>query len=507
MEEKAMRKVILLGLRLMLTGMILLPACRANENPPVLQPIPVEVTRIVEVTRVVPDTNMTMVPPPAPLLLTEPPAQAVEQNLPSAAHSLAGLNILVDDFSPQPYQGDAIYYFNRLDGDRGALNDSVLHWANGQVTTTLAAGKSWGGLWMSLNHPIREGLPINFSAILPSQIGPAYQSQITGIRVLVSSATPNSTFRLELKNGKDLIWQQETTLNGGSQNIEAALPALGDINQLILVLDRASPGNYVVLDSISFVANTAIRDAPTAAFVWSYGMLLNNWNPSTGLVRDKARDASGEFDAIQATGSLAAATAMAEQLGVIQRTDAVQIVNKIGSTLHRLPKLHGLWPHWVQVSGVGKIKIVEKTEWSSVDTVIAALGLLEAQSALGLDTKSTENILRSIDWKQLVTDKGISHGYTYNGELIPYAWDTFGGESWLVELVYAATMRKVAPLAYSSPPTANGSGFIDELAWLFLPPPNGKDTWGTDWTEYRSNAALNQVINYIFWQPASVAQQ
>ena len=45
-------------------------------------------------------------------------------------------------------------------------------------------------------------------------------------------------------------------------------------------------------------------------------MLLNNWNPATGLVRDKAKDASGEFDAIQATGSLAAATAIAEQLAL-----------------------------------------------------------------------------------------------------------------------------------------------------------------------------------------------
>jgi hypothetical protein len=40
-----------------------------------------------------------------------------------------------------------------------------------------------------------------------------------------------------------------------------------------------------------------------------------------GLVRDKAKDASGEFDAIQATGCLAAATASAEQLGVVDQGD------------------------------------------------------------------------------------------------------------------------------------------------------------------------------------------
>jgi len=52
---------------------------------------------------------------------------------------------------------------------------------------------------------------------------------------------------------------------------------------------------------VSFTATTSITDTATAAFVWSYGQLLNNWNRVTGLVRDKAKDASGEFDAIQAT--------------------------------------------------------------------------------------------------------------------------------------------------------------------------------------------------------------
>ena len=86
-----------------------------------------------------------------------------------------------------------------------------------------------------------------------------------------------------------------------------------------------------------------------------------------------------------------------------------------------------------------------------------------------------------------------SHGYSYDGSLIPYAWDTFGGESWLVELAYAGTTGNIAPLAYPSPPTANGSGFIDELAWLFAPPPSGLDYWGTDWASYRTTAVEKQI--------------
>ncbi len=135
-------------------------------------------------------------------------------------------------------------------------------------------------------------------------------------------------------------------MNGGEQVASFELPALGNVNELVWVLDHAAPGDNVVLDSLAFTATTQITDTATAAFVWSYGQLLNNWNPETGLVRDKAKDASGEFDAIQATGSLAAATAIGEQLGVVSHDDAIQIVNTISDTLLLdLPRFHGLWPH------------------------------------------------------------------------------------------------------------------------------------------------------------------
>jgi hypothetical protein len=414
----------------------------------------------------------------------------------------------MDDFSPQPYQEESVYFFNRLGGDRGAVNNSILDWSEGLVTTTISDGNSWGGVWMSLNHPIRESLPLNFSEILPPQILRAYQSQITGISVIIDDGTPGTLFKLELKDKGNLLWKKEIVLNGGQQIVSFDLPALGDINEFLWVLDNAQTGDYVVLDKISFKATTQITDTPTAAFVWSYGMLLNNWNPTTGLVRDKAQDPSGEFDAIQATGSLAAATAIADQLGIVAKPDAVKIVGKISDTLLLdLPRFHGLWPHWARVSPEGEISIVPNTEWSSVDTVIAAIGLLTAQSSLGMDTTGTEQMLQAIDWNRLVLSGGISHGYTYSGDLIPYAWDVFGGESWLVELAYAGVTGQVAPITYPSPPTANGSGFIDELAWLFFKPPSSHDYWGTDWAAYREEGVADHLSYYPTHHPQSCFSQ
>jgi hypothetical protein len=70
------------------------------------------------------------------------------------------MSILLDDFSPQPYQGAATYFFNRFEGDRGAIGDSAVDRGTGQVTTTVSSGNSMGGVWMSLNHLIRDRLRI-----------------------------------------------------------------------------------------------------------------------------------------------------------------------------------------------------------------------------------------------------------------------------------------------------------------------------------------------------------
>jgi hypothetical protein len=404
--------------------------------------------------------------------------------------------ILIDDFVPQPYPGNPVHYYNRVSGDRGALNDTDLDFGKGRVTGTINSD-TWGGMWISLNHPNVEGIPIDFSAILPAQIQALYQNKITGLTFNILDATPGKKIRLELKNVSQLNWNQTFTLNGGVQTIQVSLPSMTDTTNLNWILEPVVPGDFVVVDSIYLSATIPVTETAEQAFLWSYGMLLNNWTPETGLIRDQSRFPSGDFEAIQSTGLLAAATAVANQLGYVSDEDAIQIVSKISDTLLlELPKSHGdvgLWPHWVEITQTNVITILKYTEWSTVDTAIAAVGLLEAQQVLGLDTTGTETFLTEIDWSELVTTTGISHGYNYSGTLIPYAWDTFGGESWLLALVYASAEGKVPPLAYPMPPTANGSGFIDELAWVFVPPPACLDVWLANWTVYRTEAAEKQI--------------
>ncbi|MFZ1466039.1 MAG: hypothetical protein WAV60_18490 [Anaerolineae bacterium] len=417
------------------------------------------------------------------------------------------ISILVDDFGSHSYQRPQGDYINRLDGQHRPVS-SRLDWHSGQVTATLGVETPWGGGQMSLNHPLAESLPINFSAILPPQIKPEYQSQITGITAQVVRGTPGRTFRLELKDGGQWRWSNQVTLDGGEQVVSFPLPELENVNELLWILDGEA-GDAVVLDSITFTATTRITDTATKAFVWSYSQLLSNWDPMTGLVRDRGSDPSGKFDAIQATGSLAAATAQAAQLGVVSEGDARQIVEKIGQVLlTRTPRFHGLWPHFVTVSPEGAITIAPGAEWSSVDTVIAALGLLTAQNALGLDTVATEQMLREFDWEGLILPDGtISMGFDDRKSRIRWGWKDFGTEAWLVQLAYTSATGNVAAMARPTPPTVNGSGFIDEMGWLFVLPPTAPDVWGVNWQAYRDNAAEKQISFYSKTDPTACLAQ
>lgn len=474
-----------------LVALVLLGCGTPTPAPATLPPptVPAKPTTPADAPAAAPSDDPTT----GPTITPAPPPTATPQSI----------SILVDDFASYSYQraqGDAI---NRLDGQHRAVQ-STIAWASGQVTATLGAEMPWGGGQMSLNHPLAEGLPINFAAILPRQILRPYQSQITGIAAQVVNGTPGNTLRLELKNRGQWRWSGETTLDGGEQTVRFPLPRLGNVDELLWVLDGAA-GDAVVLDSITFTATTRITDTATRAFVWSYGQLLNNWDSRTGLVRDRGSDSAGKFDAIQATGSLAAATAQAAQLGVISPSNARQIVGKIGQALLvETPRFHGLWPHFVQVSSEGAIEIVPGTEWSSVDTVIATIGLLTAQNALELDTAATEQMLRDVDWDDLTLPDGtISMGYENQGDRIPWGWKDFGAEAWLVHLAYASATGQVASMDRPTPPTVNGSGFIDELAWLFVPPPDSPDIWGTDWEAYRKEAADKQIGFFPEADPAS----
>jgi hypothetical protein len=420
-------------------------------------------------------------------------ALAIAPHVPSEVQAAPSTSVLVDDFAPQPLQGDQFWFYNRLGGDRGQISgpgSGVVDWGEGVVTATITEGTdTWIGVWTSLNHPIAENVGLDFSAILPSQILPDYQGSVTGVRFRVLDG--QGTFQAEVQAPDlSLPWSGSVPLSGGQQDIPFDLPALGEARNLNWLVIGGS-GDFVEVDRVELIVEVPALVTQERAFLWSYAMLLSNWDPASGLTRDRANSPAGDFDNVSASGLQAAAAAMAWHLGFISTPVAEEIVTGTATALVDLPTCHGLWPHFVENG-----QIAPDTEWSSLDSVIAIVALLEAHEALGLETAAIEQVLTDIDWAGLILPDGsMSHGYDHDcAQRLEAGWKDFGTESWLANFGYAAATGEVAEMDHT-PPTFNGSGFIDELAWLLVPPPH-RDRWGIEWQVYRQQAASSQLAYY-----------
>lgn len=415
--------------------------------------------------------------------------------------------VLVDDFAPQPLMGETIWYYSRLQGDRGQVDGwwdpscpcshpgggSVV-WGQGTVTATITqtqGSEAWVGVWTSLNHLITENIPLDFSAIFPEQILPAYQGSVSGLRLIVLDGSGQLQVELQAPD-QSVVYSPTVNLSGGPQTIYLDNLPTGEIRSLNWIV-KGQAGDYVVMDQVELEVAAPQLTRAERAFLWSYGMLLANWDATSGLTRDRANFPAGDFDNVSASGLQASAAVQAWQLGMISEASAMQIVSQTTASLLSLPDCHGLWPHFVTDG-----QITAETEFSTVDTVIAMVALIEANEALGLEdgAGAVAAAWQQIEWRLLVTQENrIGHGFdTSCTSPLPNTWYDFGTETWLANFGHAAATGNVAEID-ATPPTYNGSGFIDELAWLFLPAPD-EDRWGIRWNEYRDAAADIQIGYY-----------
>ena len=257
------------------------------------------------------------------------------------------------------------------------------------------------------------------------------------------------------------------------------------------------PGHATV-DEVRLVLQGPELPTMAAAFLFGYGHLAQCYDPSTGLVRDRATWPAADSAAVPAIGLFALASAVAADLGYVTPEDARAIVAKTTGALSSpsvIPRYRGLLPHFLKNGG-----LAPGTEWSSVDTAIALLsGILAAQS-VGLDTGPLEAMLGDIDWSHLTDGftRSASHGYREDGSLIESRWDTFGGESFLLATALAAALpgRTLLLERFPKAPTWDGSGFNDEIAALLFPM-TGLDTWGNDWCAYRCRAFYRQQQHFV----------
>jgi hypothetical protein len=390
---------------------------------------------------------------------------------------------LVDDYAGTDCDYSR-WYYTRIGTNRGAIgSESAVTLGNGRAIVN--TGSQYSGVWSRLFHDSKEGDSLDPRRLLGPYIKDEYQVRITGVVAQVADGT--GQLKLELKTEDDSYALQNTVdLIGGSTQVSIPIEPTARLKEYNWVVEA---NGSVTMDSIGLSVSSPAYALPQAVFLFSYAHFSQCFDPDTGLVRDRARWPAGDFDAVQSVGTFALSTAVAYGLGYVSQANAADVVTRCRDALLALPTFRGLLPHFVRGGA-----IVDGTEWSSVDTAIALVGGILACQTMGIDAGGLENMARNIDWNDL-TQGGttpISHGYRQNGERLNSGWDVFGGESFLISLLYAAgTGGPPAELTYPTAPTWDGSGFNDEIAALFFSM-TGTDAWGNDWSAYRDQAFNKQ---------------
>ncbi|MDD5438758.1 MAG: NosD domain-containing protein [Candidatus Omnitrophica bacterium] len=425
------------------------------------------------------------------------------------------------------------WFFNCTGGDRGKLNeaDVTYSWDGDSSYTALVTNKvvpgalwTYGGMWYSLVRVNNDNKPLNFKKIFGPYIKDEYQGRITELAIAVKSIASTSNNRsmalkIELKDINRAVvgtWFfnnlfQYTYPRTFTVNVN--LPAVENVKELVWTLDYAQIGDQITVDHVSLKAEVPDLTAVPSdrqAFYWTYSWLMGNYNPDTGMFKDKSRDgptsAGGDdMESVSATAKGAKNTYYAYRMGFITYDTAVQIINKVADTLlNVVPRgpqgVNTLWPHFTRNGGAEALPPHDKdgqhfagTEWSSGDTAFAALDMIAALQMIG-DPQGKipafQAFLENIQWTALLTSSGfISHGYLYEGTPIPYDWRGFGMETLGMIWAYASSTGQVTDML--PPPSDNGSGFIDNAQYpvAFW----GIDGWGNDWDAYRRDNAELQI--------------
>ena len=420
--------------------------------------------------------------------------------------------IVIDDF--QQNEDSQSWFYSRIGTDRGKMGDGNYSLELDHGTANVEVTTGWAGVWTSMKHTANElddpEDTIHPERILGPYISDDWQMRLTAVEVDLVDG--HGALKVEFKDvSGDMLFNQTKQMIGpGTLTFQIDASSMpGRIKMFNWLVDGT--GDAIVEEIRLIVECSADLNWQQAAFLFSYNHLCQAYDPATGFLRDRARWPVEDFAAVQCMGTFALSSVIAANLGFVDQTVAINIVEKVrNAILNDLPRCHGLLPHFVEdMDGDGVWEIVqdpndpEKTEWSSIDTVITLLSSILSCQALGLETDQLENMISNIDWNLLTENgtKSISHGFSYSCPDQPLSsrWDVFGSEFFIIASTYASATENIPICQYCNSPTWDGSGFNDEMAALFFPMV-GTDIWNNNWYQYRKSA-FNEQYEFFFNYP------
>lgn len=300
----------------------------------------------------------------------------------------------------------------------------------------------------------------------------------TGVRILMRVFTPGGRMRVELKDsGGTPVWVSpyyDPQVESLDIPIQTGLEGTVTIVTLVMESPVAFGIGHINLSGVyPLIAAASQQRLLCDVFASSaYGQIRRTHNSSNGQSRDNVSYNAGEFDAVPATGFQCLCAAMAADLGIISVPDAQALVTSSVAALVATPKhASGIMPHWLLYGARHP-----GSEWSTVDTSLALFSAIVGAKMLGMSSAvdDVSAILDGIDGASLRNPNGtITHGFDGAGNRLPYAWDSYGGELVMADMMCSWSDPAGHPRnpsnTYKYPPVFRGRGFIQEIAGLIFP--------------------------------------
>ncbi len=403
--------------------------------------------------------------------------------------------------------------YTHLGTDFGFIGagEGGLGWEAGAVCASMPPGY-WGGMWHSLAGMADEhDVSLDFRACYPAHIKSAFQPQIVGLEL---AARGRGVIKIEIKSvHQEILWFRNIEVDSHDLRTSSVPLNPVDIGSAKFLNWVAESGTDVCMESVNFVVRTPDVPYDEYVFLNSYAKLARCFSPKSGLARDRAHVRAGSFDNIPATGLYALGTTLASRLGMVDAAYARETLAKINRVVERLPKAHGLLPHFTHQREDGENVILPGTEFSVVDTSLYYHAMLLAAEILGdkpLINELTQAV-RRIALGDLVDSAGyIRHGVREDGATpLPGVWRDWGGETALVLAMAAMTEQPPRLRMEPGGRIPDGTGFVAEIQSLFYPDfdnPQADAVTGQDWPKIRK-ALLQKQKDYFptFWPGGEAA--
>ena len=413
------------------------------------------------------------------------------------------------------------WYYNQVGGMRGPLGSSSITQTDAtdyRYVMNVAGG--YLGMWYSIGHSTGERIAYHPKAMFHPMIKTNYQAQLMGVDMVVTdcdspAGRPDLKLRVEIKGFNyaqtgfpEVTWQSNewigrSSLTNGpfpkTYSFDANAAEISNVAVIVWVLDNVTSNDAIEVDSIGLRVKLPLLATADRAFLISLAMLLDNFDETTGMVKDKSYELRGFRENTTATAKLAKLLAMAMELGMVDTNAACSAITNIAHVfIHKMPRgptgVNQLLPHFTMDGGTARHP---DSEWSSGDTVYALEDLAIALQLIGDpqgQLAGVTNMFGQIDWQALLSPRDyFYHGYSTNGVRLTSCWDGFGVETFAVFLAALAGDGILTTNTFN-PPSDNGSGFIYHASYPLVP--EGTDRWGNAWTDLRQGECDTQINWY-----------